>query len=127
LVLIEVWCIQLQLSSSDTRGCSCRNRTYNYPFQESILALHQLLKEQVDFTQGNNRARVRVVANHPPEYLRRKLSFLYIPFFSRYYQSVETLSIASIGEILRSIPQSALAFHSQCLIKIKTRVPPALC
>jgi len=83
-------------------------------FGKSILALHQLLKEQVDFTQGNNRAKVRVVANHPPEYLRRKLSFLYIPFFSRYYQSVETLSIASIGEILRSIPQSALAFHSQC-------------
>jgi hypothetical protein len=86
------------------------------PWVESILALHQLLKEQVDFTQGNNRARVRVVAYHPPEYLRRKLSFLYIPFFSRYYQLVETLSIASIHEILRSIPQSALAFLSQCLI-----------
>jgi len=39
-------------------------------YQGSILALHQLLKEQVDFTQGNNRAKVRVVANHPPEYQR---------------------------------------------------------
>ena len=85
-----------------------------YPYQESILALHQTLKEQFSFTQGNNRAKVRVVANHPPEYLRRKLSFLYIPFFSRYYQLVETLSIGTIDEILRSIPQSALAFHSQC-------------
>ena len=45
-------------------------RTSITPLWESILALHQLLKEQVDFTQGNNRARVRVVAYHPPRYLR---------------------------------------------------------
>ena len=35
-------------------------------YQENILALHQPLNEQVDFTQGNNRAKVRVVANYPP-------------------------------------------------------------
>jgi len=59
---------------------------------------------------------VRVVAYHPPEYPRPKLSYLYIPFFYRYYQLVETLSIASIDEILGSIPLSELASHPSVLL-----------
>ena len=42
-------------------------------YQGSILALHQSLEKQTSFTQGNNRARVRVVAYHPPRYLRQHL------------------------------------------------------
>ena len=66
---------KLQLSSQDTYGCSSRDRTYYHPgYQESILALHKSLKEQICFTQGNDRARVRVVANYPPKYLLCNLS-----------------------------------------------------
>jgi hypothetical protein len=87
--------------------CSCRILTYNYPLQESILALHQLLKEQVDFTQGNNRARVRVVANHPPEYLRRKLSFLYIGAFHN-RRLPFTLSVIIIINLNAGSPRTLL-------------------
>lgn len=51
----------LQLSSQGTYGYPHRSHAY-----KNILALHQLLKEQVDFTQGTDRARVRMVANHRP-------------------------------------------------------------
>ena len=65
----------LLLSSQDTYGYSCGNLTHNHPYnRESILALHQLLNKQVGFTQGNNRAKVQVVANHLPKYLLCKLS-----------------------------------------------------
>ena len=38
--------------------------------EERIPALHKSLKEQICFTQDNDRAKVRVVAYHPPKYLR---------------------------------------------------------
>ena len=44
----------LQLSLQDIHGYSYKSYAY-----KNILALHQLLKEQVDFTQGTDRARVR--------------------------------------------------------------------
>jgi hypothetical protein len=63
----EIWCIRCQLSSQGVIGCSGGIWTLQNPqFQENILALHQPLNEQADFTQGNNRAKVRVVANYPP-------------------------------------------------------------
>ena len=63
----EIWYIRCQLSSQGVIGCSGGSLTLHYPqFQENILVLHQPLKEQADFTQDNNRAKVRVVANYSP-------------------------------------------------------------
>ena len=92
----------LRLSSQDICGCLIML----YRHYRNILALHQLLKEQVDFTQGNDRARVRVVANLPPKYLRCKLSSFRLVHFSQFQVGIN--SIRKLSSNFASTPQSAL-------------------